>query len=74
MTFVIGDAPRRRHVRSLPQDIRDLEPVRQHFGVQKVNLIGYSLCRNNGGVVYSQTAGNHLPSAGRTTRGLTSRV
>ena len=51
-----------------------MEPVRQHFGVQKVNLIGYSLCRNNGGVVYSQTAGNHLPSAGRTTRGLTSRV
>ena len=27
---------------TLPQDVRDLETVRQHFGVEKVSLIGYS--------------------------------
>jgi proline iminopeptidase len=27
---------------TLPQDVRDLETVRQHFGVKKVSLIGYS--------------------------------
>jgi proline iminopeptidase len=27
---------------TLPQDVRDLETVRQHFGVEKISLIGYS--------------------------------